>query len=117
MVGLVLMPVLILLEKIWPLHLPMLFSMLDLGRCNIFQSNISKLQSLEWYAGYVDLLLHISQDMLMMVPSASSSGSGNWVFKNKDYGRVSAAASLVRIPLRLKSIFQGCLQISHNFYS
>lgn len=32
----------------------------------------------------------------MTVPSDSTSGSaGNWLFKNKDHGKTSAAASLV----------------------
>lgn len=37
------------------------------------------------------------QDKLMTVPSDSSSGgaSGNWLFKNKEHGKTSAAASLV----------------------
>lgn len=34
----------------------------------------------------------------MTVPSDSSTGgaSGNWLFKNKEHGKTSAAASLVR---------------------
>lgn len=36
----------------------------------------------------------------MTVPSDSSSGSsGNWLFKNKEHGKASAAASLVCVPL------------------
>lgn len=36
----------------------------------------------------------------MTVPSDASSGaSGNWLFKNKEHGKTSAAASLVCIPL------------------
>jgi len=37
------------------------------------------------------------QDKLMTVPSDSSSSasSGNWLFKNKEHGKTSAAASLV----------------------
>ena len=37
------------------------------------------------------------QDKLMTVASDSSSGgsSGNWLFKNKEHGKTSAAASLV----------------------
>lgn len=39
------------------------------------------------------------QDKLMTVPSESSSGgsAGNWLFKNKEHGKASAAASLVFI--------------------
>ena len=42
----------------------------------------------------------------MTVPSDSSSSasSGNWLFKNKEHGKTSAAASLVRIFLP-KQIF------------
>ncbi|KAJ7981510.1 26S proteasome non-ATPase regulatory subunit 2-like [Quillaja saponaria] len=40
------------------------------------------------------------QDKLMTVPSDSSSGSsGNWLFKNKEHGKTSAAASLGMILL------------------
>ncbi|GAV74064.1 PC_rep domain-containing protein [Cephalotus follicularis] len=41
------------------------------------------------------------QDKLMTVPSDSSSGgsSGNWLFKNKEHGKASAAASLGMILL------------------
>lgn len=36
------------------------------------------------------------QDKLMTAPSDSSGGSsGNWLFKNKEHGKASAAASLV----------------------
>lgn len=37
------------------------------------------------------------QDKLMTAPSDSSSSgsSGNWLFKNKEHGKASAAASLV----------------------
>lgn len=37
------------------------------------------------------------QDKLMTVPSEASSGgaSGSWLFKNKEHGKASAAASLV----------------------
>ncbi|KAL4348861.1 hypothetical protein GQ457_17G023850 [Hibiscus cannabinus] len=41
------------------------------------------------------------QDKLMTVPADSSNGgsSGNWVFKNKEHGKISAAASLGMILL------------------
>lgn len=42
---------------------------------------------------------HLSfKDKLMTVSSETSSGgsSGNWLFKNKEHGKASAAASLVR---------------------
>jgi 26S proteasome regulatory subunit N1 len=37
------------------------------------------------------------QDKLMTAPSdsPSSGSSGNWLFKNKEHGKASAAASLV----------------------
>jgi hypothetical protein len=36
------------------------------------------------------------QDKLMTAPTDSSGGSsGNWLFKNKEHGKASAAASLV----------------------
>lgn len=42
------------------------------------------------------LFLHM-QDKLMTVPSEASSGgsSSSWLFKNKEHGKASAAASLV----------------------
>ena len=44
---------------------------------------------------YLDISYY-SQDKLMTVTSESSSGSsGNWLFKNKEHGKASAAASLV----------------------
>ena len=43
------------------------------------------------------LLVLLSQDKLMTVPSEASSGgsSGNRVFKNNEHGKASAAARLV----------------------
>lgn len=42
----------------------------------------------------------LMQDKLMTVPSDASTGSsGNWLFKNKEHGKTSAAASLVCILL------------------
>ncbi|KAH0941186.1 hypothetical protein HID58_000823 [Brassica napus] len=41
------------------------------------------------------------QDKLMTVPSDAASGTaGNWLFKNKEHGKTSAAASLVYLYLR-----------------
>lgn len=47
------------------------------------------------------LTLIFMQDKLMTVPTDASSGgsSGNWLFKNKEHGKTSAAASLVCIRL------------------
>ncbi|VVA99925.1 unnamed protein product [Arabis nemorensis] len=42
----------------------------------------------------------IYKDKLMTVPSDSTTGSsGNWLFKNKEHGKTSAAASLGMIQL------------------
>ncbi|XP_065875122.1 26S proteasome non-ATPase regulatory subunit 2 homolog A-like [Euphorbia lathyris] len=57
------------------------------------------------------------QDKLMIVPSESSSGgsSGNWLFKNKEHGKTSAAASLGMI--LLWDIDSGVSQIDKYFHS
>lgn len=57
------------------------------------------------------------QDKLMTVPSdASSSGSsGNWLFKNKEHGKMSAAASLGMI--LLWDVDSGLAQIDKYFHS
>ncbi|RID52574.1 hypothetical protein BRARA_G00027 [Brassica rapa] len=50
------------------------------------------------------------QDKLMTVPSDSTTGSsGNWLFKNKEHGKISAAASLVCLFLPVE--FLDCVQI------
>ncbi|KAF9612292.1 hypothetical protein IFM89_038862 [Coptis chinensis] len=57
------------------------------------------------------------QDKLMTVPSDSSSGgsAGSWLFKNKEHGKASAAASLGMILLR---DVDSCLaQIDKYFHS
>ena len=44
---------------------------------------------------------YLLQDKLMTVPSDAASGTaGNWLFKNKEHGKTSAAASLVYLYLR-----------------
>lgn len=56
------------------------------------------------------------QDKLMTVPSDSSSGSsGNWLFKNKEHGKASAAASLGMI--LLWDVDSGLAQIDKYFHS
>ena len=46
----------------------------------------------------------------MTVPSDSTTGSsGNWLFKNKEHGKISAAASLVCLFLPVE--FLDCVQI------
>ncbi|KAK8493348.1 hypothetical protein V6N13_046714 [Hibiscus sabdariffa] len=54
--------------------------------------------SVDLAATFVNAFVHAGfhQDMLMTVPADSSSGgsSGNWVFKNKEHGKISAVASL-----------------------
>ncbi|OAY34004.1 hypothetical protein MANES_13G142400v8 [Manihot esculenta] len=56
------------------------------------------------------------RDKLMTVPSDSSSGSsGNWLFKNKDDGKASAAASLGMI--LLWDVDSGLAQIDKYFHS
>ena len=64
------------------------------------------------------LLLSL-QDKLMTVTPDSSSGasSGNWLFKNKEHGKMSAAASLVSLHhFRLSILFSiwFCLIIYHH---
>ncbi|GMP55642.1 hypothetical protein CsSME_00020404 [Camellia sinensis var. sinensis] len=57
------------------------------------------------------------QDKLMTVPSEASSGgsSGNWLFKNKEHGKVSAAASLGMI--LLWDVDSGLAQLDKYFHS
>ncbi|EOX99514.1 26S proteasome regulatory subunit S2 1A isoform 6 [Theobroma cacao] len=57
------------------------------------------------------------QDKLMTVPPDSSSGgsSGNWLFKNKEHGKTSAAASLGMI--LLWDVDSGLAQIDKYFHS
>ncbi|KDO49599.1 hypothetical protein CISIN_1g0026961mg, partial [Citrus sinensis] len=57
------------------------------------------------------------QDKLMTVPSDASSGgsSGNWLFKNKEHGKMSAAASLGMI--LLWDVDSGLAQIDKYFHS
>jgi len=46
---------------------------------------------------HLSFFYYFVQDKLMTAPSDSSSSgsSGNWLFKNKEHGKASAAASLV----------------------
>ncbi|KAK3184073.1 hypothetical protein Dsin_031359 [Dipteronia sinensis] len=57
------------------------------------------------------------QDKLMTVPADASSGgaSGNWLFKNKEHGKASAAASLGMI--LLWDVDSGLAQIDKYFHS
>ncbi|KAF9599925.1 hypothetical protein IFM89_001871 [Coptis chinensis] len=57
------------------------------------------------------------QDKLMTVPSDSSSGgsAGSWLFKNKEHGKASAAASLGMI--LLWDVDSGLAQIDKYFHS
>ncbi|XP_031476397.1 26S proteasome non-ATPase regulatory subunit 2 homolog A-like [Nymphaea colorata] len=57
------------------------------------------------------------QDKLITVPSESSSGgsSGSWLFKNKEHGKASAAASLGLI--LLWDVDNGLAQIDKYFHS
>lgn len=57
------------------------------------------------------------QDKLMTIPSEASSGgsSGNWLFKNKEHGKASAAASLGMI--LLWDVDSGLAQIDKYFHS
>ncbi|XP_010269892.1 PREDICTED: 26S proteasome non-ATPase regulatory subunit 2 homolog A-like isoform X2 [Nelumbo nucifera] len=57
------------------------------------------------------------QDKLMTVPSESSSGAstGSWLFKNKEHGKTSAAASLGMI--LLWDVDSGLAQIDKYFHS
>ncbi|CAI0385258.1 unnamed protein product, partial [Linum tenue] len=57
------------------------------------------------------------QDKLMTVPSDAATGgsSGNWLFKNKEHGKASAAASLGMI--LLWDVDSGLAQIDKYFHS
>ncbi|KAH7533148.1 hypothetical protein FEM48_Zijuj04G0099600 [Ziziphus jujuba var. spinosa] len=57
------------------------------------------------------------QDKLMTVPTDASSGgsSGNWLFKNKEHGKTSAAASLGMI--LLWDVDSGLAQLDKYFHS
>lgn len=53
----------------------------------------------------------------MTVPSDASSGgnSGNWLFKNKEHGKTSAAASLVCMPLQPWLLYPHLKSFKLNF--
>nr|VDC95034.1 unnamed protein product [Brassica rapa] len=56
------------------------------------------------------------QDKLMTVPSDSTTrSSGNWLFKNKEHGKISAAASLGMI--QLWDVEGGLAQLDKYFHS
>ncbi|CAN8230161.1 unnamed protein product [Cochlearia groenlandica] len=55
------------------------------------------------------------QDKLMTVPSDSTSGTGSWLFKNKEHGKISAAASLGMI--LLWDVDSGLSQLDKYFHS
>ncbi|CAL0303876.1 unnamed protein product [Lupinus luteus] len=97
-------------EDIYKAHL------LD-GRASAGASVDSARQNLA--ATFVNALVNagFGQDKLMTVPSDSSSSgsSGNWLFKNKEHGKTSAAASLGMI--LLWDVDSGLAQIDKYFHS
>uniref|UniRef100_A0A2P2M5D6 26S proteasome non-ATPase regulatory subunit 2 homolog n=3 Tax=Rhizophora mucronata TaxID=61149 RepID=A0A2P2M5D6_RHIMU len=97
-------------EDIYKAHL------LD-GRANASASVDSARQNLA--ATFVNAFVNagFGQDKLMTVASDSASGgsSGNWLFKNKEHGKVSAAASLGMI--LLWDVDSGLAQIDKYFHS
>ncbi|XP_054813663.1 26S proteasome non-ATPase regulatory subunit 2 homolog A [Prosopis cineraria] len=97
-------------EDIYKAHL------LD-GRASTSASVDSARQNLA--ATFVNALVNagFGQDKLMTVASDSSSGgsSGNWLFKNKEHGKTSAAASLGMI--LLWDVDSGLAQIDKYFHS
>ncbi|KAH8484597.1 hypothetical protein H0E87_028904, partial [Populus deltoides] len=96
-------------EDIYKAHL------LD-GRASAGASVDSARQNLA--ATFVNAFLNagFGQDKLMTPPTDSSSGgSGNWLFKNKDHGKTSAAASLGMI--LMWDVDSGLAQLDKYFHS
>ncbi|KAL5724264.1 26S proteasome non-ATPase regulatory subunit 2 A [Ranunculus cassubicifolius] len=97
-------------EDIYKVHL------ID-GRASAGASVDSARQNLA--ATFVNALVNagFGQDKLMTVPSESSSGgsTGSWLFKNKEHGKASAAASLGMI--LLWDVDSGLAQIDKYFHS
>ncbi|KAJ6822051.1 putative 26S proteasome non-ATPase regulatory subunit 2-like protein A [Iris pallida] len=96
-------------EDIYKVHL------LD-GRASASSSLDSARQNLA--ATFVNAFVNagFGQDKLMTVPSESSSGSsGSWLFKNKEHGKTSAAASLGMI--LLWDVDSGLAQIDKYLHS
>ncbi|KAJ8511353.1 hypothetical protein OPV22_001787 [Ensete ventricosum] len=96
-------------EDIYKVHL------ID-GRASASSSLDSARQNLA--ATFVNAFVNagFGQDKLMTVPSESSSGSsGNWLFKNKEHGKASAAASLGMI--LLWDVDSGLSQIDKYLHS
>ncbi|XP_073010327.1 26S proteasome non-ATPase regulatory subunit 2 homolog A-like [Typha latifolia] len=97
-------------EDIYKVHL------ID-GRASASSSLDSARQNLA--ATFVNAFVNagFGQDKLMTVPSESSSGgaSGSWLFKNKEHGKASAAASLGMI--LLWDIDNGLAQIDKYLHS
>ncbi|KAL5079789.1 hypothetical protein RYX36_008210 [Vicia faba] len=97
-------------EDIYKAHLP------D-GRASAGASVDSARQNLA--ATFVNAFVNagFGQDKLMTVVSDSSSGgsSGNWLFKNKEHGKTSAAASLGMI--LLWDVDSGLAQLDKYFHS
>ncbi|KAL5066259.1 hypothetical protein RYX36_027996 [Vicia faba] len=97
-------------EDIYKAHL------LD-GRASAVASVDSARQNLA--ATFVNAFVNVGfgQDKLMTVVSDSSSGgsSGNWLFKNKEHGKTSAAASLGMI--LLWDVDSGLAQLDKYFHS
>ncbi|XP_047340824.1 26S proteasome non-ATPase regulatory subunit 2 homolog A [Impatiens glandulifera] len=97
-------------EDIYKVHL------LD-GRASAGASVDSARQNLA--ATFVNAFVNagFGQDKLMTAPSEASSGtsSGNWLFKNKEHGKASAAASLGMI--LLWDVDSGLSQIDKYFHS
>ncbi|KAK8957999.1 26S proteasome non-ATPase regulatory subunit 2 1A [Platanthera zijinensis] len=87
------------------------------GRASATSSLDSARQNLA--ATFVNAFVNagFGQDKLMTVPSESSSGgsSGSWLFKNKDHGKASAAASLGMI--LLWDVDSGLAQIDKFLHS
>ncbi|ESQ50440.1 hypothetical protein EUTSA_v10001903mg [Eutrema salsugineum] len=96
-------------EDIYKAHL------LD-GRASSGASADSARQNLS--ATFVNAFVNagFGQDKLMTVPSDSTTGSsGNWLFKNKEHGKTSAAASLGMI--QLWDVDSGLAQLDKYFHS
>lgn len=59
-----------------------------------------ELYVLFWISVLLQQFFSLFQDKLMTIPSEPS---GHWLFKNKDHGKASAAASLVCVHITVDS--------------
>lgn len=91
--------------------------MLDLARSyirKIFSSKVLLL-TMNCFCLNIPFLSLFVQDKLMTAPAETSSGgsTGSWLFKNKEHGKASAAASLVRSLCLLLGMIKTFIDIQY----